>query len=198
MSETVVPKSAGPVAPPRPEIRLRNLGWAALAIAAMIGVIRSGDLWALNFVHVIAGVLWTGIDLFMGLVMGPVMRRLDMDTRKAVVVRLMPRMLFLMPTLAIVTSTAGWYLAVARGYTALPYPEQWWVTAALIIVAVLTVQGLGILLPTNLRILFQLMKPEPDMARIARWMRLYIWVIASQAVLQVTIIVVMARFATGI
>lgn len=186
------------VDPTAPLIRMGNLVWVALAIAAMIAVIRSDDLWALNFVHVIAGVLWTGIDLFMGLVLGPVLRRLDIGARRALVSRLMPRTLFLMPTLAIVTSTAGWYLAVARGYTELPYPAQYWIVAALIIVAVLTVQGLGFLLPTNLRMLFELRKPAPDMARIGRWMRLYIWVIASQAVLQVTIIVIMARFATGI
>ncbi len=196
MSDT--PSTVAAPADAAPLIRMGNLVWVALAIAAMIAVIQSDDLWALNFVHVIAGVLWTGIYLFMGLVLGPVLRRLDIGARRALVSRLMPRTLFLMPTLAIVTSTAGWYLAVARGYTELPYPAQYWVVAALIIVAVLTVQGLGFLLPTNLRMLLELRKPAPDMARIGRWMRLYIWVIASQAVLQVTIIVIMARFATGI
>ena len=187
-----------PAAAPVPLIRLRNLVWVGLALAVMVAAILDGGLWFLNFVHVLAGVMWTGIDLFMGFVMGPIIRRVDIDSRRAIITRLMPKMLFLMPTLSIVTATAGWFLAERRGYLDLPYPEFGWIAAALAIVTILTIQGLGILLPTNLRVLFQLQKPRPDMARIGRWMRTYVWVIASQATLQVAIIVVMARIATGL
>jgi hypothetical protein len=180
-----------------PEIRWRNLAWVALVLAVMIGAIQGDDLWLLNFVHVIAGVLWTGIDLFMGFVVGPILRRVDIATRRAIVVRLMPRMLFLMPTLSIVTTTAGWFLAGARGYLDLPLPQFWWVAAALVIVTVLTIQGLGILLPINLRVFFEFRKEQPDLPRIGRWMRTYVRVIAAQGVMQVAIIVVMARFVTG-
>ena len=38
------------VAPP---IRLTNLLWVVLALAAMLAVIERGDLWALDFVHVL-------------------------------------------------------------------------------------------------------------------------------------------------
>ncbi|MFC1664191.1 hypothetical protein ACFL17_01000 [Pseudomonadota bacterium] len=182
---------------PVPEIRLSNLAWVALAIFIMTGAIRSDNLWYLNFVHVMAGLLWTGIDLFMGFVVGPILRRLDREVRKAFIMRLMPRMLFLMPTLAILTTTAGWFLAQRLGYLDMPFPAQWWVVAALIIVTILTIQGMGILLPINVRVLLQLRKPNPDLQRISRWMRIYVWVIASQATMQVAIIVVMARFATG-
>ena len=106
--------------------------------------------------------------------------------------------LFLMPTLSIVTTTAGWFLAEQRGFLELPYPEFWWVAAALAIVTVLTVQGLGILLPINIRVFLEFRKPEPDLARIGGWMRTYIRVIASQGIMQVAIIVVMARFVTGL
>ena len=37
----------------------------------MVAVIASHRLWWLNFVHVFCGLLWTGIDLFMGFVLGP-------------------------------------------------------------------------------------------------------------------------------
>ena len=37
-----------------------------------------------------------------------------------------------------------------------------WVIAALVIVTILTIQGTGILLPTNLRLYFELQKPNPD------------------------------------
>jgi hypothetical protein len=107
-------------------------------------------------------------------------------------------MLILMPTLSIITSTAGWFLAVRMGYLEVGYPEFWWVVGALAIVAVLTVQGLGILLPTNLRLYFEISKPQPDAVKIARWMRIYVRVVAMQGVMQVAIIVVMARFVTGL
>ncbi len=183
---------------PLPRIRFRNLIWVALAILVLIAAIALDEPWLLNFVHVIAGLLWTGIDLFMGFVIGPILRQLDLGARRAVITRLMPRMLFLMPTLAAVTTTAGWFLAKQGGYLALPFPALWWVIAALAVVTVLTVQGFGILLPINIKVFLQMRKESPDLARVGRWMRIYIRVIASQGVMQVAIIVIMARFVTGI
>src|SRR5262249_19636453 len=55
--------------------------WALLALAGMTAVILWGSLWLLNFVHVLAGGLWTGIDLFMGFVVGPILRRLPLEAR---------------------------------------------------------------------------------------------------------------------
>jgi hypothetical protein len=170
---------------------------AAAALAAMIAAILGDNLWILNFVHVMTGALWTGIDLFMGFVIGPVLRRVSFDTRRAMIAGIIPRTLILMPTLSIITSTAGWFLAVRMGYLNLGYPQFWWVIAALAIVSVLTVQGMGILLPMNLKLYFEIMKPAPEHEKLKRWMRTYVRVVAVQGTMQVAIIVVMARFATG-
>src|SRR6187551_2408915 len=161
----------------------------------MIAAILSPSLWFLNFVHVLTGALWTGIDLFMGFVIGPILRGVSLETRRAIIAGLIPRTLILM--LSIVTSTAGWFLAVRMDYLDLGYPEFWWVIAALAIVTVLTVQGLGYLLPANLRLYFEIQKPQPDGEKIGRWMKTYVRVVAVQGIMQVAIIVVMARFATG-
>ena len=163
----------------------------------MIVAILSPSLWFLNFVHVMAGALWTGIDLFMGFVIGPVLRRVSLDTRRAMIAGIIPRTLILMPTLSTITSTAGWFLAVRVGFIDLPFPQFWWVVAALAIVTVLTVQGLGYLLPMNLKLYFEISKPAPDPDKLGRWMRTYVRVVAVQGTMQVAIIVVMARFATG-
>jgi hypothetical protein len=179
-------------------LRTRYLVASAAAFAAMIVAILGPSLWFLNFVHVMTGALWTGIDLFMGFVIGPILRRVSFETRRAIIEQLIPRTLILMPTLSIVTSTAGWFLAVRMGYLDLGYPEFWWVIAALLIVTVLTVQGLGYLLPTNLRLYFEVQKAQPDAQKIARWMKTYVRVVAVQGTMQVAIIVVMARFATGL
>ena len=50
---------------------------AALAFAAMFVGILGPSLWFLTWVHIMAGVLWTGIDLFLGFVIGPILRRLN-------------------------------------------------------------------------------------------------------------------------
>ena len=117
---------------------------AVVAFAVMMAAIFSPSLWFLNFVHVMTGALWTGIDLFMGFIIGPVLRHVSFDTRRAMIGGLIPRTLILMPTLSAITSTSGWFLAVRMGFLDLAYPEFWWVIAALAIVTVLTVQDLAI------------------------------------------------------
>jgi hypothetical protein len=186
------------VAPPQGLIRLYYLWFVAAGLAIMIVAIVGGSLWFLNFVHVMTGVMWTGIDLFMGFVLGPILRAVPPQMRKAVVLRLTPKTLFLMPTLATITGTSGWYLAGRIGYLGLPWPQYAWVVGALVLVTLMAVQGLGYLMPTNLRVCFELQKPAPDIAKISRLMRSYFFVTATQGAMQVAIIVIMARFATGI
>lgn len=171
---------------------------AAAAIGVMIAAILNPSVWFLDFVHVMSGVLWTGIDLFMGFVIGPVLRHVSLDTRRAMIAGIIPRTLILMPTLSIITSTAGWFLARRMGFLNVGYPEFWWVIAALAIVTVLTVQGMGYLLPMNLRLYFEIQKPAPDADKLVRWMRRYVRVVGVQGLMQLAIIVVMARFATGL
>jgi len=171
---------------------------ATAAIGVMIAAILNPSVWFLDFVHVMSGVLWTGIDLFMGFVIGPVLRHVSLDTRRAMIAGIIPRTLILMPTLSIITSTAGWFLARRMGFLNVGYPEFWWVIAALAIVTVLTVQGMGYLLPMNLRLYFEIQKPAPDADKLVRWMRRYVRVVGVQGLMQLAIIVVMARFATGL
>jgi uncharacterized membrane protein len=180
-----------------PPIDLRNLIWVGAALLAMVAVIAADHAWVLNFVHVMAGVLWTGIDLFMGFVVGPIMRTLPPPARRAMILRLMPKTLFLLPTLSIITGTTGYFRAQSLGYLDLPWPAYGWVLAALVIVAVLTVQGLGVLLPSNLFVYFEMRKPAPDGPRIGRLLKRYVYAVVFQGVLQVAIILVMARFVTG-
>jgi hypothetical protein len=179
-------------------IDLRNLVYVGAALAVLVAAVMIGSAWLLNFIHVMSGLMWTGIDLFMGFVIGPIMRRLPIPARRAIILRLMPKMLFLMPTLAILTGTAGWYHARMLGLLQLPWPEYGWVLAALLIIAGLTVTGFGVLLPTNLAVYFEMRRPQPDGARISRLMKRYLMFMTLQGLMQVGIIVVMARFVTGL
>jgi hypothetical protein len=189
--------STAPPARVAAPLRPAYIAAAAIALAAMTFAILGSSLWLLDFVHVMSGALWTGIDLFMGFVIGPVIRRVSLDTRRAMIAGIIPRTLVLMPTLSAITSASGWFLAQRLGFLDLGYPQFWWVIAALGIISVLTVQGLGYLLPMNLKLYFEIQKPAPDPEKLKRWMRTYVRVVAVQGVMQIAIIVVMARFATG-
>ena len=179
-------------------IRWRYLWWAGAALLVMVAAIVVGNLWLLNFIHVFTSLLWTGIDLFMGFVLGPILRRVDISVRREVARRLTPRTLFLMPTVSIISGTTGWFLAVQLGYTALDWPAYGWVFGALVLVTLMTIQGLGFLTPVNVLVCLELQKSEPDLGRIGRWMQRYFYAVALQGMMQVAIIVIMTRFRVGI
>ena len=179
-------------------IRWHYLWYVAAALAIMIAAIVIRDVWLLNYVHVFSSLLWTGIDLFMGFVLGPILRSLDISVRREIMRQLTPRTLFLMPTVSIVAGTTGWFLAVQLGYTALGWPEYGWVAAALLLVTLMTVLGLGFLTPVNVLVCLELQKVQPDLTQISAWMRWYFYAVATQGTMQIIIIVVMTRFRTGV
>jgi hypothetical protein len=179
-------------------VRWHYLWYALAALAVMIAAIELGNLWFLNFVHVSTSLLWTGIDLFMGFVLGPILRRVDIPVRREIVRRLTPKTLFLMPAISIIGGTTGWYLAVLLGYTMLPWPAYGWVAAALTLVTLMTILGIGFLTPVNVLVCLELQKPSPDLKWIGRWMSLYFYAVAAQGTMQIAILVVMTRFRAGI
>lgn len=95
----------------------------AVPVAAFGYVLTIGTVQQHLFVHVMTGVLWTGIDIFMGLVIGPVIARLDEKSAAGFFARFTPKAAFLLPTLAAVTIFAGITLAIRVGL--LPSPDAW-------------------------------------------------------------------------
>lgn len=179
-------------------IRWRYMWYVAATFAVMIAAIVSGYLWLLNFVHLFTNLVRTGIDLFMGFVLGPILRRQDISVRREIARQLTPRTLFLMPAISIISGTSGWFLAVQLGYTALPWPQFGWVAAALVLVTLMTIQGLGFLTPVNVLVCLELQKPEPDLRKIGSWMQLYFYAVATQGTMQIVIVLIMTRFRAGI
>lgn len=184
--------------PPPPKISILPNLWVIIPIVAVVVAIISANLLLLNYIHVFTAILWTGTDIFMAFLLGPVLRNVSLATRKEVISWLMPKMVFFMPTVAAVTTTAGYFLASRMGLITLDPPVVYWISAVLVIVSIMFIQGLGILLPTNLRIYFEMRKNKPDMSRIQRLMRMYVKVVAVQAAMQFVIIFIMAEFATGV
>ncbi|HET9014469.1 MAG TPA: hypothetical protein VFN57_02660 [Thermomicrobiaceae bacterium] len=193
----VLPSPAtSPALPAFQIVPLAGLPIVGAALAGLIVAIVGDWLWALNFVHVVAGGLWTGIDLFVGLVIGPILGRLSIPARTEFTVRFMPKMLLIMPTLVTLTLASGWQLSRNLGYLSLAYPQHWWITASYIVVGVMTVIALGLLEPANLAVLFELKKPHPDGAVIGRLMRRFVYTAGVTGVMQLAILVIMTRIAT--
>ncbi len=175
----------------------RQLTWWTLAFPiVMIVAIARRDVYLLNWIHVLSGSLWTGADLFMGFILGPVLRKLDIGSRTALIAYLVPRTFLYLPMVSLTTGTAGWFLVDWFGYTNPASPMFNLVVLSLALVAVMTVLGLGLLLPNSLRIWRELRRPEPDRARIVRINRINIWLAGSQGVMQIGIILLMAMFVS--
>jgi uncharacterized membrane protein len=186
------------VAPPKPVPLQRQLTWWALAVPLiMVAALLRHNFQLLNWIHVLAGTLWTGADIFMGFILGPVMRRLEIPQRTAVIAYLVPRTLLYFPCMSLTTSTAGWFLASWLGYETAASREYSWIVAALVLVTVMTIIGLGIMLPNSLRIWLELQKPAPDRSLMIALNRYNIMIAGAQGLMQVTIIVVMSHLAVG-
>ena len=163
-------------------------------IIALVLVLAYGNLLALNYLHVLTGGTWTGIDLFMGVVMGRILKGLEPPARTQVINKLVPLMLFLMPALATVAITSGINLASKMGLLTFASPI---IIAAVVIVVILSVQGFGIIMPTEIRVFLELRKKEPNRDKIIKWGMRNVRLAGSQGVFQVALIFVMANLALG-
>lgn len=163
-------------------------------IAGLLVALASGSLLALDYVHVLTGGTWTGIDLFIGFALSYVLRSSSPMVRAEVARRLTPITLFLIPSISSVAITAGYYLASNLGVFNIHSPL---IEAAGVIIIILLVQGLGIFLPNNVRVLLELGKQSPDLQKISRLMMLNFRLSGVQGVFQIALIFVMANLATG-
>ncbi len=137
-------------APSRPEIQvvpLKGLPIVAAVVLFVIASIAGNWLWALTFCHVVGGGLWTAIDLFVGLIVGPILGRLSIPARAEFVARFMPKMVLIMPTLVLMTLAAGFQLALQLGNLAPSNPNHSWLVVSYCVVGVMAVVALGVLEP---------------------------------------------------
>ncbi len=149
-------------------LQLANPAFVAVVVFVPIGglifALNSSSLIPLRFVHVITGTIWTGIDIFMGFVLGPVLGGMDPASRANIFRRLVPKMTFMMPVIAGVAGAAGFILTQRMGYPITGAK----IIAALVITGLLTVQGFALLLPNEIRVFRQLLSGKPDIQLISR------------------------------
>jgi hypothetical protein len=191
--------SQAAAAPPRPRIQvvpLKGLPIVAVVVAFVIAAIAGNWLWALTFCHVVGGGLWTAVDLFVGLIVGPILGRLSLAARAEFTARFMPKMVLLMPTLVLMTLAAGFQLALRLGNLSPANPNHGWLVASYCVVGVMAVIALGVLEPANIAVLFEMRKPVPDGEVIARLMRRFVLTAGVTGVMQVATLIIMTRVAT--
>lgn len=196
--------SAEAATPPRgieiPEFQIvprAGLAIAAVVLAALIAAIAVNKLWPLTFFHVAFGAAWTIIDLFLGLVLGPIMGSMPVPARIQFTTRLMPKMVVIMPVVVTATLAAGWQLGVHEGTVLSSYPQHGWVLASFIVVGVMSVLALGLLEPANIAVLFELKKPQPNPHVIERLMKRFIYCAGILGAMQVATLVIMTKLASS-
>ena len=186
-------------APSRTQIQivpLRGLPVVGVVVVGLVAAIASNKLWPLTFFHVVGGGIWTALDLFLGLVIGPILGRLSIPARMEFSARFMPKMLLIMPTLVTMTLASGFQLARLVGNLDPHVPQHGWVVASFIVVGVMAVIAIGILEPANIAVLFELRKPEPNGEVIGRLMKRFIYTAGITGVMQVATLVIMTKLSS--
>jgi hypothetical protein len=191
---------AKPIDVPAPQdfqiVPIAGLPIVAVVLTFLVVAIAGNWLWALNFCHVVGGGLWTGIDLFVGFVVGPILGRLSIPARMEFSKRFMPKMVLIMPTLVTLTLASGFQLARYLGYLGMDASQHWWITSSFVIVGVMAVIALGILEPANLAVLFELKKPEPNGELIGKLMKRFVYTAGITGAMQVATLIIMTRVTT--
>ena len=185
--------------PRLPEVRVvpvRGLPVVAAVVVLVVAAIAGNWLWALTFCHVVGGALWTAIDLFVGLIVGPILGRLPVPARAEFSARFMPKMVLLMPTLVLMTLAAGFQLALKQGNLAPGNPNHSWLIASYCVVGVMAVIALGVLEPANIAVLVEMRKQRPDGQVISSLMRRFIYTAGITGLMQVATLIIMTRVAT--
>jgi hypothetical protein len=174
-----------------------GLAIAAVVVACLIAAIAVNKLWPLTFFHVAFGAAWTIIDLFLGLVLGPIMGSMPVPARIQFTTRLMPKMVVIMPVVVTATLAAGWQLGVKTGNVFSISANHGWVVASYIVVGVMSVLALGLLEPANIAVLFELKKPRPNPHVIEQLMKRFIYCAGILGVMQVATLVIMTKMASS-
>jgi hypothetical protein len=191
---------SAPQGPPAPLdfeiVPLKGLPIVAVIMGLLIAAIAANKLWPLTFFHVAGGAAWTIIDLFLGLVLGPIMGKMSVPARIEFTTKLMPKMVLIMPVVVTATLAAGWQLATYLGTNLTSNPLHGWVVASMIVVGVMAILALGLLEPANIAVLFELKKPRPNPVVIERLMKRFIYCAGVLGVMQVATLVIMTKLSS--
>jgi hypothetical protein len=177
-------------------VPLKGLPAAAVAVVFVIVAIATNWKWALMFSHVVGGGLWTGIDLFVGLIIGPILGRLSIPARAEFSARFMPKMVIIMPVVVMMTLATGFQIARQLGNLQTSSPNHAWLIVSFCVVGVMAAIALGVLEPANIAVLYEMNKPVPNGERIGRLMKRFIVTAGITGLMQIATLIIMTRVAS--
>ena len=185
-----------PVAQPFEIVPRKGLPIVAVVLAGVVVAIARDARWGLVFCHVVGGGLWTAIDLFVGFVIGPILRSMPPPARVEFSKRFMPKMLLVLPTIVTMTLAAGFQLARQDGFLDTSNPRHAWVVVSFCVVGVMAVVALAYLGPANVAVLFELRKPQPDPRVVQKLMQRFVYTTGITGVMQIATLVIMTRLVS--
>ena len=185
--------------PPPMDVRIippMGLPFVAVAVVFVLYAIGSNSIWALMLAHVAGGGMWTAVDLYVGLILGPILGRLSPPARAEFSARFMPKMVLLMPTLVMMTLATGFQIALNYGNLYPSSINRPWLVASMVVVGIMAVVALGILEPANIAVLFEMKKERPDVDVIDHLMKRFVYTAGVTGLMQVATLLIMTRVAT--
>jgi hypothetical protein len=177
-------------------VPLKGLPFSAIALAIVITAIATNWKWLLMFSHVVGGATWTAIDLFVGLVLGPIMGSMSIPARAEFTAKFLPKMVIIMPTIVTMNLGAGFQMARDLGNLSAANPNHAWLMGSFIVVGVMATIALGILEPANIAVIYEMNKPVPNGQRIEKLMKRFIYTAGVTGLMQIATLVIMTRVAS--
>ena len=196
MQTSIVDAPPGRARPRVQIVPLAGLPVVAALLTFVVYAIASNKFWPLMLCHVAGGALWTSIDLFVGLAIGPIIGGMSPPARAEFTAKFMPKMVIIMPTVVTMTLATGLQIAIHLGTLGLQAPTRHWLVVSMVVVGIMAVIALGILEPANIAVLWEMNKPKPDHEIIARMMKRFVYTAGITGVMQIATLIIMTRVAT--
>ncbi len=136
-----------------------------IPVLAFIIAYFANNILILDYVHVLLGALWTGVDIFLGIIFSSVIKTINKATKVNIARGMIPMTLFFIPTVSIVVPAAGYVLATSEGIFSFTSS----IFMAIIIIGIILVAtGFLTIVPVSWKFSRELSKENPDEDKISK------------------------------
>lgn len=156
---------------------------------AVIAAYLTGSVLILDYVHVLFGAVWTGVDVFLGLIFVSVISSVDAQTRVGISRRIMPMTLYFIPSVSIAVPAAGLALAVREGIFSI---SSHIFMAIIAVGLVLVLTGFVTIVPYSWKVRNIVRRGTPSDSEVKSSLRIITTGALMQMLLQIAIISLMA------
>ncbi len=146
------------------------------------------NILILDYCHVLLGAMWTGSDVFLGLIFFIVLSGMNDKIKSNISMRIIPMTLYFIPTISVITPLSGFILSLQDNiFSITPL-----FIIILIIAFILAILSLGLILPFSFTIYGEFKKVDNNEKLIAKKLMGIIKVALVQVIFQIGIISLMA------